>query len=52
MNKYLDRDQPGKEKENTRVILERPRVKNQYCPVDGHYCEQPQCENCNFEKGI
>lgn len=27
-----------------------PRVKNQYCFIDGHYCEQPSCENCNYEK--
>lgn len=27
-------------------------VKNTACPIDGHYCEQPSCENCNFEKQL
>lgn len=29
-----------------------PGVENLYCPYDGHYCEQPKCENCNFEKEL
>lgn len=29
-----------------------PLVKNLNCPYDGHYCEQPACENCQFEKGL
>ena len=27
----------------------RQPIKNLACPVDGHYCEQPNCDNCNYE---
>lgn len=50
MSKYLNNNEPGYEKPVKEEFLDRPAVKNLYCPVDGHYCEQPQCENCNFEK--
>ena len=49
-NGWLNPDEPGKEGEDIKEWMPRPRVKNLYCPVDGHYCEQPSCENCNFEK--
>lgn len=50
MSRYLDNNEPGFERPVKEVKKERPNVKNLYCPVDGHYCEQPQCENCNYEK--
>lgn len=24
-------------------------VNYMYCPVDGHFCEAPKCDNCNYE---
>ena len=50
MSKYLNNNEPGYEKPDKENEKTRPAVKNLYCPIDGHYCEQPQCENCNFEK--
>lgn len=52
MSKYLNPDEPGKEVAADPEYKERPLVKNLYCPHDGHYCEQPSCENCNFEKEL
>lgn len=49
MNKYLNPDEPGHDKLDGRYRIKRPQVKNQRCPRDGHYCEQPNCENCMFE---
>ena len=49
MSKYLNRDEPGREAKNKKARLPRQTVKNLYCPKDGHYCEQPNCENCMFE---
>ena len=47
--KYLNPEEPGKDKRPKREIKVRPQVKQQYCPRDGHYCEQPNCENCMYE---
>ena len=52
MSRYLDNNEPGYERPVKENKKERPNVKNLYCPVDGHYCEQPQCENCNYEKSL
>lgn len=49
MNEYIDPERAGKEARNKEEPHRRPRIKNQYCPIDGHYCEQPQCDNCNYE---
>ena len=48
--KYIDPEAPGYEVPNATRKKTRDRVKNLYCPYDGHYCEQPNCDNCNFEK--
>ena len=51
--KSIDRDEPGYEMLKEKKVHVYPRgIKNLYCPYDGHYCEQPSCENCNFEKGL
>lgn len=54
MSHYLDRDEAGHEKPNYPDTGWRkpgpPCVKNKKCPIDGHYCEQPHCENCQYEK--
>ena len=47
--RYLDPDATGYEAPNKVIYKTRDLVKNQYCPIDGHYCEQPSCENCQFE---
>ena len=49
MSKYLNKDETGREQPNGKIWKSRPVVKNLYCPRDGHYCEQPNCENCMFE---
>ena len=49
MARYINPEYPGNEKRPRKVPHERPQVKNLYCPRDGHYCEQPNCENCMFE---
>ena len=47
----LERDEPGHEGPNIPYPFQpRPHVKNCYCPIDGHYCEQGDCDYCNFEK--
>ena len=48
----LNPDEPGREKGNIEEWKPQQPIKNLYCPIDGHYCEQPQCENCNFEKEL
>ena len=48
----LDRDEPGRENFPPERFKSQQRVKNLYCPRDGHYCEQPSCENCMFEQQI
>lgn len=49
--KYIDPEATGYEPQIDNRKKHYPRgVKNLYCPVDGHYCEQPNCENCNFER--
>lgn len=55
MSKYIDPNNPGHEDARDKSIGWRGEgrplgIKVEECPVDGHYCEQPQCENCNFEK--
>lgn len=53
MSDWLNPEEPGKEIiEDRRVIWGPLGIKNTYCPYDGHYCEQPECENCQFEKGL
>lgn len=47
--RYLDPDATGYEAPNKVIYKTRDLIKNQYCPIDGHYCEQPSCENCQFE---
>jgi len=49
MSKYINRDDPGHEQKPKKRFKVRPQVKNLHCPRDGHYCEQPNCENCMFE---
>ena len=49
MSKYLNPDEIGHENKNIVEKQGRPLVKNLYCPRDGHYCEQPDCDNCMFE---
>ena len=49
MKKYLNPDETGREKYPKMKKLGRPPVKNTLCPRDGHYCEQPKCENCMME---
>lgn len=49
--RYIDPEATGYEPQVDNKKRYYPRgVKNLYCPVDGHYCEQPNCENCNFER--
>lgn len=50
MRKYLNPEEPGYERGDPRDEQPRPHVKQMYCPRDGHYCEQPSCENCKFEE--
>ena len=45
----LDADASGREQSSVSRARRNTGVKNQYCPRDGHYCEQPSCENCMFE---
>lgn len=47
--KYISPDATGSELKPRLKLHERPQVKNLYCPRDGHYCEQPNCENCMNE---
>ena len=49
MSRYLNPDEPGFEEKDKERRQPRPSVKNTLCPRDGHYCEQPNCENCMFE---
>lgn len=49
MRKYLNPDESGHEKRNTRRAKERDLVDQLYCPRDGHYCEQHDCGNCMAE---
>ena len=49
MSKYINPDETGREHRPPREKKPQPLVKNGYCPRDGHYCEQPNCENCMFE---
>lgn len=49
MSKYLNPETQGHEPRPKPVKKQRPAVKNMLCPRDGHYCEQPNCENCMFE---
>ena len=49
MSKYLNPETQGHEQRPKPVKTQRPAVKNMLCPRDGHYCEQPNCENCMFE---
>lgn len=39
----------GHEEKNKRKPARRPEVKNMYCPRDGHYCEQGDCDSCMAE---
>ena len=45
----LDAEASGREQGSVSRFKVDVRVKNCYCPRDGHYCEQPNCENCMFE---
>ena len=49
MRKYINPDEPGREQKNKKVWHQRDQVDNLYCPRDGHYCEQPDCDNCMHE---
>lgn len=55
MGKYtVDNNDPGYEnptnpEDGWRGPGRPPAVKNQKCPVDGHYCEAYNCENCKYE---
>ena len=53
MAKFLNPEEPGRDN----IIQKKPYhmpigIKNCYCPYDGHYCEQPDCTNCQFEKEL
>lgn len=51
MSKYgINPDEIGHEAKPMREYKPGPNIKNQLCPRDGHYCEQPNCENCMFEE--
>ena len=50
--KYIDPEAAGSERQNKRVPARREKVDNCLCPRDGHYCEQPNCENCQFERDL
>lgn len=47
---YIDPEEKGREDWPEVTWKQRPRVKNLYCPRDGHYCEQPNCDNCMLEQ--
>ena len=53
MAKWLNPEEPGREKQPAARPTHMPMgIKNNYCPYDGHYCEQPDCTNCQFEKEL
>lgn len=51
-NNRIDPERTGYEKPNPVYFRTQQEVKNMYCPRDGHYCEQPGCENCMFEEEL
>lgn len=52
MSKYLNPETQGYEQRPPKKKESRPQVKNLLCPRDGHYCEQPNCENCKYEEVV
>ena len=48
----INPEETGYEPQNSKQFKPEELVKNGYCPIDGHYCEQPQCDNCNYERMI
>ena len=50
LSERLNPEEPGRQAPNIKEWMPPQPIKNLYCPIDGHYCEQPGCENCNFEK--
>ena len=49
-NVFIDHEEKGREEFPMPEWKRRPLVKNLYCPRDGHYCEQPNCDNCMLEQ--
>ena len=45
----IDPEAAGFEGQDPTFFMPREPIKNLYCPIDEHYCEQPSCENCQFE---
>ena len=52
MSRFVNPEEPGVEKKPVVRHKQRGEVANCYCPRDGHYCEQPHCENCQFEREL
>ena len=47
---YAGAEEIGKQEYGWRGDGRPLGVKNRYCSIDGHYCEQGECNNCNYEK--